>query len=368
MPVAEYGINLEKVKKDILKKYNYKIKPIAQVAEEEKQILSISPLFDLQLNGGIPEGSNVLLSGPPKCGKSTLALQIALGAQELDGRPVFYFDVEGRFKKMNLHTVRGLDPNYVQHIRSEEGNLLSGEDHLNIAWDVIQTVPRAVILLDSTSQICSSNEISEPIKGSTRHSGPKLMGDFTRKLSTAVAVQNTIVVMIQHVIADTGRSMKTKSVSGGNKIQYQGDVNIECSHFQDWMNGDDLIGKISHWKVVTSALGGPTGSFPANIRYGVGLDKTNEIIDLSQDMGLISKAGAWYSLTSLQDNVGIDKEMTDFVIKNDVDIDKVMTDKKEKEKLGKLFKYQGIAKTRDFLESHPYMLKVLSKQIKEIIQ
>lgn len=368
MTVAEYKDGVAKVKQDILKKYNYTIKPIANLAEEEKKVLSISPLFDLQLNGGVPEGSNVLLSGPPKCGKSTLALQIALGAQELDGRPVFYFDVEGRFKKMNLHTVHGLDPLYVEHIRSEEGRILSGEDHLNIAWDIIQSLPRAVIIIDSTSQICSSGELAEEIKGDVRSSGPKLMSAFTRKLSTAVSVQNTIVVMIQHIIADTGRSMKTKAVSGGNKIQYQGDINLECSHFQDWMNGEELIGKVSHWKVVTSALGGPTGSFPAHIRYGYGLDKINEVLDLSKDMGLITKAGAWFTLNCLIDLVGIEEDFTQFAVDNDIDIEKVMTDKKEKEKLQKLFKFQGAAKTRDFLESHPFMLTAMNTRIKEILQ
>jgi len=368
MAVAEYKEGLDKVKKDILKKYNYQMKPISCLAEEDKKVLSISPMFDLQLSGGIPEGSNVLLSGPPKCGKSTLALQIALGAQELDGRPVFYFDVEGRFKKMNLHTVHGLDGSQIEHIRSEEGKLLSGEDHLNMAWDIIQNLPRCVVIIDSTSQICSAGELADDIKGGIRASGPQLMSAFTRKLATAVSVNNSIVVMIQHIIADTGRSMKTKAVSGGNKIQYQGDVNLECSHFQDWLNGEKLIGKISHWKVVTSAMGGPTGSFPAYIRYGYGLDKTNEILELAQDMGLLSKAGSWITLTSLIDMVGIDKELTAYAVENDIDIEKVMTDKKTKEALQKLFKFQGAAKTRDFLEAHPYMLKAMNEKIKEILQ
>lgn len=365
MAEVNYDEQLAKIKNEIQKKYKYEVKPVSSVLDSPKEIIRISPLFDLQLGGGIPEGSVVLISGPKKCGKSSLCFHLALGAKELDGRPVFYFDVEGRFKEMNLHTVQGFDPDSVQWIHSTEDRILTGEDHLNIAWDVIQNVPRAVVMIDSTSQLCSSDELYGEIKQGIRPSGPMLLSAFTRKLSAMTSVRNCTVVMIQHVIADTGMSRKTKSISGGNKIQYQADVNLECSHYQDWMDGEKLIGKVSHWKVETSALGSPSTSFPAYIRYGVGLDKIKEVVELSQDMGIISQSGAWYKLDCLTELIGEDKKITQYVIDQDLDPD---SDKKtDKEKVQKVFNFQGIAKTREFLENNPYMLKIMEKKMTDFM-
>ena len=37
------------------------------------------------------------------------------------------------------------------------------------------------------------------------------------------------------------------------------------------------------------------------MRYGQGIDRYTEIITIACDLGLINKAGAWYSLSFLQD-------------------------------------------------------------------
>lgn len=332
-----------------------KIKNVRKLDEQKEcQCISIDSEDGLYLTDGLTVTHN-----------TTVCLHLAQGAKELDGRPIFYFDIEGRYKEMNLHTVKGFDPECMQWIHSTPDRILTGEDHLNIAWDVIQNVPRAVIIIDSTSQLCSSDELYGEIKQGIRPSGPMLLSAFTRKLSAVCSVRNATVIMIQHVIADTGMSRKTKSVSGGNKIQYQADVNLECSHFQDWMDGETLIGKVSHWKVVTSAIGGPTNSFPAYIRYGVGLDKIKEVVEISSDMGLISKSGAWFKLDCLANLIGEDEVITQYVIDQGLDPE---SDKKvEMEKVSKVFNFQGIAKTREFLDNNPYMLKLMESQMTEFM-
>jgi RecA/RadA recombinase len=78
-----------------------------RVLEEEKIIIPISPKLDLITNGGMPEGCWVTLVGKPKSGKTSLALHIAANCQkpEYGEREVYYFDIEGRFKTMNLRGV-----------------------------------------------------------------------------------------------------------------------------------------------------------------------------------------------------------------------------------------------------------------------
>ena len=78
--------------------------------EEKKnyKTISISPAIDIALGGGIKEGSWLTLTGDPKSGKTTTAMQIAANCQK-EGRPIIYLDVEGRLKDMNFE-VHDLDP------------------------------------------------------------------------------------------------------------------------------------------------------------------------------------------------------------------------------------------------------------------
>lgn len=360
----DYKDTVDLISNKISKDYGFDLENIESVSHDKKKIIPVSPLFDLKLGGGIPEGSTVLLSGQAKAGKTSLALQIALGGQLLDGRPTFYFDIEGRFKEMNLYTVKGLNPKGVKLIRSKKGKIISGDEHLNMAYDVITNVPGAIVILDSTSQICSSGELEESISGNIRSSGPKLMSFFTKKISSVLCVQNATVIMIQHIIADTGRSMKTKAISGGNKIQYQADVNIECAYTQDWEEpAGTLVGKKSYWQVVTSALGPPTGKFEAYLRFGVGYDKTTELINLGKDIGLISGAN-YTTFDYLYAELENDAKIKKFAEEKGVDFTKLDT-KTHQKNLESAFKVRGGKSTYEFLEDNPYFAEILAKKIKE---
>ena len=67
----------------------------------KKEIIPVSPKLDLVLGGGIPEGSCVILAGPPKLGKTVTSLHCSANAQAL-GRNVYFLNVEGRLKQRDL--------------------------------------------------------------------------------------------------------------------------------------------------------------------------------------------------------------------------------------------------------------------------
>lgn len=52
------------------------------IVDKEPLIIPVSPSLDIVLNGGIPEGSFVVLTGQPKCGKTTTSLDFAATAQK----------------------------------------------------------------------------------------------------------------------------------------------------------------------------------------------------------------------------------------------------------------------------------------------
>lgn len=339
----------------------------SHLVENPKQVISVSPAADLGLGGGIPEGSWVGLSGPPKCGKTTLALHIASKGQreEFGARPTFLFDVEHRIKDMHLTGIKGLklakdgnDASGLRVIRSKIGKIIGAEEFLTGATNVIKNNPGCIVIIDSTSALCSAKELSSDISGQMRSLGPKILAAFCRQMGPVVPVNNCIVISIQHLIANTSGFGASQYEDSGRKVQYQGDVKMRCKSSQAWKDGDVQIGQKTEWSVAWSALGPPGASITNWLRYGTGIDETTELIDLALDVGLISNAGAWYNFDCLE-------EFTREAIAEGRphELVNIMGEKPPE----KAFKFQGKEKVFNFLDTNPVAFDMLNGWIKEIL-
>jgi recombination protein RecA len=284
----EYGSNVIKSAKNIL--------------DTKRIILKVSPNLDVPLGGGIPSGSTVIISGPEKIGKTTLVLAICAEAQK-HGMMVFYHDVERRIKEMNLCGVEGLslDPEKFMVISSEQGHILTGEQHLSMAEKELKSIPNCVVILDSSSALCAESEMIADITGQGRNLGPKLFANFCRRVGNVIPVNNCIFIVIQHLINDTSGMGRGKMEDGGVKLQYQQDIKIRGLYKENWKVGsgenEKIVGQLVHWKVITAALPGntPNTEVDTYLRYGIGIDKKKEYIQLATDLGVILKGGAWYT-------------------------------------------------------------------------
>ena len=290
----------EALEKILKKKYGDIFCNASDITSAPKTIIPVSPKLDIGLSGGVPEGSWFIVSGKPKLGKSTLALQFCSTAQkeEYGSRKCYYIDAEGRLEKKILNGIPGLDQSKLTVIESKQGNILSSEKFLTIAEQIIKTEPNIVLVLDSASAMCSQSEMdSEEIKGTGRNNGPKLLAEFTRRLANVVPVQNTIVIIIQHMIANTSGYGPAFMEDGGNKIQYQADVKLRGRTFTKLEdNTKKQIGQIATWDVVYSALGSPGATVESYVRFGAGIDFVWELIDIAIDLDLIEKGGAWFTI------------------------------------------------------------------------
>jgi recombination protein RecA len=288
------------IKKKIIKDHGEVFISAASILAKELCIVSVSPKLDLGLSGGIPTGNWVIISGKEKLGKTVCALQIGRNAQA-KGLKVVYGNVENRIGKKELMGIKGLDlsAEKFEVIGSSQGNILNAEKHLTIYEHLLKNEPNICLIIDSASALCSASEQDGEITASSRNSGPKLLANFTRKLNSIVPAQNSIVIIIQHLIANTSGYGPAMMEDGGHKIQYQSSVKIRGKGFSSWEVGGKQIGQIVKWDVVFSALGPPIQGIESYLRYGIGIDDTWEYIDIACDLGLIEKAGAWFNLKFL---------------------------------------------------------------------
>ena len=187
------------------------------------------------------------------------------------------------------------------------------------------------------------NEINGQIRAGT----PKLLSSFCKQMGTVVPIQKTIIIIIQHLIANTSGYGKAYIEDGGQKIKYQSDIKLRSKGVKKWSvgNSDTPIGQIISWTVEHSALGPPGAVVDSYLSYGKGIDSVCEWINLGADFGLISKAGAWFTCNFMEDH---EKEA------KAIEFDPTT-------------KFQGQEKLYQFLQGNPDLLKLLESDIKAML-
>lgn len=311
------------------------------VVDKELITIPVSPSLDIVLGGGIPEGSFVILTGQPKCGKTTTSLDFCATAQQKqyaygsfkEGREVYYLNIEGRLKKRDLEGIPGLDLTRFHIIGSQTGKILHAEEYLQIGERIINEIPGSVVVIDSYSALCTEAEITSDMNKMQRADGAKLLAKFCRKVANVIPVNKNIVIGITHLMGNPGYGTVEWKEKSGQAIAYQTDVKIKAKFFKKWnlSESSPQIGQEVEWEVLCSALGPPGGTITSYLRYGQGIDKQTELVTLAVDLGLIAKGGAWYTLTSVDDKP----------------------------------KFQGLEKTRQYVVDHPEVYNDLWIKIKE---
>ena len=329
------------LKEDVTKSFGDDIMLTGNALIDKKSVvIPVSPSLDIVLNGGIPEGSFVVLTGQPKCGKTTTSLDFAATAQrpEYQGllkspREVYYLNIEGRLKKRDLEGIPGLNLDRFHIIGSQQGKILHAEEYLQIAEKIINEIPGSVLIIDSYSALCTEAEITSEMDKMQRADGAKLLAKFCRKVANVIPVNKNIVIGITHLMGNpTGYGAEFKEKSG-QAIAYQTDIKLRAKTFKAWTLSADStqIGQEIEWQVVCSALGPPGGNITSYIRYGQGVDKYMEAITLASDMGIIHKGGAWYTLTSVEDKPKFQgtEKLRQYLVENEKTYNELVTNIKQ---------------------------------------
>ena len=290
------------IENSIIKEFGEVFQEASELQENPPAIIPTTPRMDMMLGGGVPEGSFVIISGKPKLGKSAISLHLAGNAQKIDSpfgpRKVYYFDIEGRIKERDLFKNHNLDisPDRFQLIRSNIDKLLYSEDFLDIGEKLIRHKPGCVFIFDSFSSMCSKARQEGSVGSRFRDDAPMMLSTFTKRINQIIPINKSIVIGITHIIANQGGMGRQQWLeASGEKIKYQADIKIKGTYFQDWMDGETIIGQDVHWECDAAALRGPGAKATCKLRFQHGYDEEAELVDLASDFGIIEKKGAWFN-------------------------------------------------------------------------
>ena len=296
------------------------------VKVDEDAISSGSLLIDEALGiGGYPRGRIIEIYGPESSGKTTLALQAISEIQKKGGKAA-YIDAEN-----------AIDPTYAKNLGVQIDDLIlsqpdSGEQALEIAELLIKSGAIDLLVVDSVAALVPQAELDGIMSDSSMGLQARLMSKAMRKLSGVMNKSKCTVIFINQLRENIGVVYgNPETTTGGRALKFYASIRIEVRKGEAIKQGTDIIGNKVNVKIVKNKVAPPFKTATIEIRYGEGVSRVSEIIDLAVQYDIIEKSGAWFSYNG--------------------------------EKIG-----QGRENVRLFLNSHPDVYDQIDQQIQQMIK
>jgi recombination protein RecA len=238
---------------------------------------------------GIPRGRIVEIYGPESSGKTTLALHIVAEEQKNQG-VVAFIDAE-----------HALDMSYAKNIGVDIDSLLisqpdNGEQALEIVEKLLAVDSIGLIVVDSVAALVPRAEIEGEMGDSHMGLHARLMSQAMRKLSGKVSKSNCCLVFINQIREKIGVVFGNPEVTtGGRALKFYATMRLEIRYIGRVKDGDEIVSNKTKVTVVKNKVAAPFKKVEFEIRYGEGIDRLSEMIDIGLEYEMIGKSGTWYS-------------------------------------------------------------------------
>ena len=240
--------------------------------------------------GGLPKGRICEIYGPESSGKTTIALQAIAQCQARGGVAAF-IDAE---HALDLNYAKALGVNAEELLISQPD---CGEQALEIAETLVRSNAIDIVVVDSVAALVPRAELNGDMGDATPGAQARLMSQAMRKLTAAIHKSDTAMLFINQLRMKIGVMFGSPEVtSGGNALKFYASVRLDIRRIGSIKVNGESIGNRTRVKVVKNKLAPPFRQAEFDILYGKGVNMMGELVDLGSDMGVVRKAGSWYSL------------------------------------------------------------------------
>jgi recombination protein RecA len=283
---------LDKAVGDIVKRYGDG--SIMRLGDAHKMTVEFIPTGSLSLDlalgiGGIPRGRITEIYGPESSGKTTLCQHIVAEVQKRGGTAA-YIDME-----------HALDPIYAAKCGVDVENLLvsqpdTGEQALEITETLVRSGAVDLVVIDSVAALVPRSEIEGDMGDAQMGAMARLMSQALRKLSGAINQTKTSVIFTNQLRMKIGVMFgNPETTTGGNALKFYASVRLDVRRIQSIKIGADIVGNRTRVRVVKNKVAAPFRTAEFDIMYNEGISKVGDLIDLSTQLGIVDKRGAFFS-------------------------------------------------------------------------
>jgi len=262
--------------------------------------------------GGLPRGRVVEIFGPESSGKSTLAMHVVAEAQR-NGGTCAYIDAE-----------HAMDPVYAAAIGVNVDDLYisqpdTGEQALEITDMLIRSGALDVVVIDSVAALVPRAEIEGEMGAAHVGLQARLMSQALRKLTANLNRSRTVCVFINQLREKIGVMFGSpETTPGGRALKFYSSVRLDIRRVETIKDGAEMIGNRTRVKVVKNKVSPPFKQAEFDIMYGTGISREGSLLDVGVELGIINKAGAWFTYDGEQ--LGQGREKVKQFFKDNVDM------------------------------------------------
>ena len=299
---------------EVLSQLNPKLrKKISLGSEIPKTEFVQTPSFGLNraLNGGLPYGRQVLVWGNKSSGKSSFCLQTIANAQK-EGKICAWIDAEMTFDQDWARTLGvDIDKLIVSTARTMNDMVDVGTDLMKAGVDVI--------VVDSISALLPAIYFEKDSTELKQLENTKQIGAEARDMTNAVKMLNyannqvkpTLLILISQARNNIGAMYVSQQPTGGMATKFYSSTIVKLFSSESDNQaikgkiyvGDKIIeekiGRKVRWDVQFSKTSPAfqSGEYDFYFRGDdVGVDSIADLVDTAEMLGLIERAGAWYTV------------------------------------------------------------------------
>lgn len=244
--------------------------------------------------GGIPATGKVIeIYGWESSGKSTLCQHIVANAQakykkEGSNKKCLYIDGENSIDT-KYATAIGIDLKDLIIVQLDEG---AGEAAYNKMEALVKTGEIGLVVIDSYNSL-QPKKIVEGLMGEASMGvHARMQGQAVMKSNSLAKEFGTTFIWIGQLREKIGVMFGSpETTQGGNALKFYTHLRIEVRRSTTKDNstyeGDVKLGNQVTFKVIKNKVGMPFKKATVNMRYGLGIDKFDEIISLCKNYDLI---------------------------------------------------------------------------------